>query len=477
MCAGLPALLAMLLAAYWLSVPLIGIGGDEPHYQILAASVVRDADLDLRNNYAEDERTREIFGRIEPHVYPTDAGWMPYHTPGLGFVLGVPFELGGQLGSRLALSLGPLLLALVSWRWFRSRLSAPATAWLTMAVAVSLPAVFGATQIYPDLLGGFVMVGLAAWVWSDGVRRSSLGWTSFWLVTGLVVWLHLKFAAPAVILAAIGGWVAWREVAAGVASSHRQLACAAAFLPGPVAMAWFHHHGFGTIWGGRTAVELSTDVLRGLSLFLGLHFDQGQGMLFQHPLLFVGGLGALGVMLRRQPLVAFAWGGLYLSLVVPNAMQLARYGGGGPAGRFGWSALWLWLVPIGVAVAVHRDWATRMARPFAAGSLLYQALLAGRWIPEPRVLFPVLAEALDERNSLFPVAWRGLLPSFYFWDYWTYLVYPPNLVWMGMAAGLIVAGFRVGRVTAASSLSASTPSERSWPRSDDPPPASGDRTS
>ena len=322
-CAGLPAWLAGLLAAYWLSVPLIGIGGDEPHYQILAASIVRDADLDLRNNYAEDERTREIFGRIEPHVYPTEAGWMPYHTPGLGFVLAVPFELGGQLGSRLALSLGPVLLALVSWRWLRPRLSAPATAWLTTAVVMSLPAVFGATQIYPDLLGGFVIVGLAAWVWSDAARRSAVGWTSFWLVAGLVVWLHLKFAAPAAILAALGARVAWREVSAGRASLRRQIGCGAA--------------------------------------------------------------GALG----------------------PAAMT---------------------------------DRAAGLARPLAGGSLLYQALLAVRWIPEPRVLFPVLAEALDERNSLFPAFWRGLVPSFYFWDYWTYLFYPPNLVWMAVAAGLLGIG-------------------------------------
>ena len=356
---ALPALLASLLTVYWLSVPLIGIGGDEPHYQILAASLIRDRDLDLRNNYAEDEESGEIFGRIEPHVYRTDAGWMPYHTPGLGFVLAVPFAIGGQLGSRIALSLFPVLLAAACVRWFGQWVTLPETAGLAAGTVLSLPAIFGAT----------------------------------------------------------------------------------AFLAGPLSLAWFHYRGFGTIMGGRGATELSADVLRGLELFLGLHFDQAQGMLFQHPLLVVAGLVSLGIVIRARPTIVLPWSVLYLSLIVPNAMQLARYGGGAAAGRFGWSAIWLWLVPVGFALARHRADVARFVRPAVVASLVYQLALATRWLPEPGVLFPALSEVLAERNSLFPVAVRGLLPSYYFWDYRSYLTYPQNLVWLVVVSAFVGLGF------------------------------------
>lgn len=202
----------------------------------------------------------------------------------------------------------------------------------------------------------------------------------------------------------------------------------------------FNLYAFGSVGGGRSAAELSLDPWRGLELLLGLHFDQGQGMLFQQPWLVLGGLFSLGILIRARHAVVLPWLALYAALVLPNAMQLARYGGGGPAGRFGWSAVWLWLVPLGLVLAgPHAAWA-RYVRPFVATCLAYQLMLAVRWVPEPTVLFPVLSETLAERNSLFPEVLRGLLPSFYFWDYRSYLLYPPNVVWVTGGLALVAFG-------------------------------------
>ena len=49
------------LAVWWTSSERIGrLQGDEPHYLIMSASVLRDADFDLRNSYAFDAETNEI---------------------------------------------------------------------------------------------------------------------------------------------------------------------------------------------------------------------------------------------------------------------------------------------------------------------------------------------------------------------------------------------------------------------------------
>ena len=62
-CAG-ATLLTALLAFWWSTTDRISLTGDEPHYLMVTASVLRDGDLDLANNYAEDARTREIYGPV-----------------------------------------------------------------------------------------------------------------------------------------------------------------------------------------------------------------------------------------------------------------------------------------------------------------------------------------------------------------------------------------------------------------------------
>jgi hypothetical protein len=107
---------------------------------------------------------------------------------------------------------------------------------------------------------------------------------------------------------------------------------------------------------------------------------------------------------------------------------MARFGGGGPSGRFGWSAAWLWMIPIGLVVADRRDRLERFVRPMVLVALAYQAALALRWVPDPGVLMPELDERIWARNSLFPPDLRYVVPSFYFWDFRSYLSYIPNVL-------------------------------------------------
>jgi hypothetical protein len=177
-----------------------------------------------------------------------------------------------------------------------------------------------------------------------------------------------------------------------------------------------------------------------LEIFLGLHLDQAQGMFLQQPLLLPGLIGA-GYMLRRRHPLTVPWLLLYGSLILPNSMELTRYGGGGPAGRFAWSAMWLWLVPLGIWLQDERTALERYVRPVVLTALAYQAALAARWVQTPLTLFTSYQEALWERNSLFPVDLRHFLPSFYFWDFESYLSHPPNVVWVTAATLLLIAGF------------------------------------
>ena len=87
----------------------------------------------------------------------------------------------------------------------------------------------------------------------------------------------------------------------------------------------------------------------------------------------------------------------------------------------------------------------RTIRRIACACLAYQALLAIRWLPNPHVLFPVLEENPALRDSLFPVALRAWVPSFYFWDFHSYWTYGPNLIAYAVAAGVLMSGMRIFR--------------------------------
>jgi hypothetical protein len=111
--------------------------------------------------------------------------------------------------------------------------------------------------------------------------------------------------------------------------------------------------------------------------------------------------------------------------------------------------VWLWVVPLGYLFEGRDEPWHRYVKPVVIACLVYQALLAARWLREPRVLFPSLEENLAARNSLFPVGLRAWLPSFYFWDFSSYWTYRPNVVAYATIGLLLLSGLLGRRADAA----------------------------
>ena len=446
---AIPVAIAMLVTLWFVHLGEPRVTGDEPHYLVMADGLVHDRTFDLRDAYTREGQTQRIYGSPlpAPHVIIVNHRWGPYHEPGLAMLLALPFFAGGTLGARLALCLIAGVLPLCVFRWLGTRMPVSTAAWLTAGLTIGVPFTFGASQIYPDLPAGIVATILLLWLLNDASGRDdrapSAAWAAFWIAAGLLPWLNLKFLATTVAL----------TIAAFVATAMRPrprgwrtplLTCVLVLI-GPITLGLLHSWAFGTMLGPRGAAELTTSPGRAAMMLLGLHFDQSQGMFWQQPLLLAG-VAAFVPFARRRPAMAVIWTAVYLSLIVPDAFELARYGGGAPAGRFGWSAAWMWIVPIGCflgdASASAASRAGRAVRPIVCACLAYQALLAIRWLPDPHVLFPVLEENLALRDSLFPVALRAWLPSFYFWDFRSYWTYGPNVIAYAVVAGLLMSGIR-----------------------------------
>jgi len=105
-----PARLFVILAALFASlaayfVPRMDASGDEPHYLVMAQSLWREGDLDLRDNYAREDWREFRGGPTEPHYAAPrkDGRPFPGHAPGLPFLLAPVYALGGRLACAVLL--------------------------------------------------------------------------------------------------------------------------------------------------------------------------------------------------------------------------------------------------------------------------------------------------------------------------------------------------------------------------------------
>lgn len=231
------------------------VSGDEPHYLIITQSLIADGDLDLANNYANNDA--RLFGHADltddGHTVVTPAGaTQSKHDIGLPVLLlpiygaaeviaqWIPeawlsyFQLNQGLFAYALISLALNALTACGMALLAQALGAGAdsrASWLVLLVAISPPVVSHAFLVFPETIALFV-TALVVWaarkVRPDEQARYRLHMVLFCL--GVLPWLHRKYSIYVFALA----WLLLflrREVVTRWSSARRVLAAALFLLP------------------------------------------------------------------------------------------------------------------------------------------------------------------------------------------------------------------------------------------------------
>lgn len=317
------AALALYLAAGLWYTTRLRVSGDEPHYLLMAQSLWREGDLDLRDNLAREDWREYTPGPIEEHYGAPRQDGRPYpaHSVGLPWLLAPAYAAGGRLACVVVLAVaGAALVALVPSLALRLGVTPPA-AWLAWTAALGPPVFFYSFHVYTEAVSALALYGALFLLTGAPSVASAVG---AGLLAGALPWLHVKVIAAA----AVAGLVAlWRLRGPALAAF---AAAAGLMMIGYVA---YLEHVFGrptplAIYGGAPAQMSGSPAVA----VAGLLLDRSFGLLPHAPVFLVGLAGMTALWRRRRdtwPLILAATA--VLAPVLPWRMW---WGGQSPAGRF-----------------------------------------------------------------------------------------------------------------------------------------------
>ena len=325
--------------------------GDEPHYLMVTQSLVADHDLDLANNYANNDG--RLFGHDHlltgAHVARDRVGRLAsVHDIGLSILLVVPYIAARSLANRVPTAIlnrfrmdgGLFTYALISVMLIALTAVAvallvdaavsvsgrPWSAWVIGLAAISPPIASHAFLVFPDVIAFFVTV-IVVW-YSTRTAADDARWFP-WLATalGLLPWMHRKYSFYVFGLLFLVLWLR-RDVVRRLSKRLFALAVMLFLVPQFALHLWTIVQ-WGTIWGpqlvGPSAFNIST-LAAGLP---GLWLDRQSGVLAYAPLYWIVPVCWIVSWHRTWPYFVPA-----LLLYVPMAAFVEWWGGFAPAARY-----------------------------------------------------------------------------------------------------------------------------------------------
>ena len=435
--------------------------GDEPHYLIVAHSLVGDGDIDLADDYRRRVHAPYHPAALSPHYKPGLGEGTRYSMHGLGLpvLLAPAYAVGQRLGPEAMVALPRAVLALlyglfawVLYGFIEETVSARAAAYGTAATTLLAPLLFAPLFIFPEvpamLLALFAFRELVrraplpgatessratARAQQPPVEKSGLGVAretdaaghaaEIWcgLALAALPWLGVKYIPLAGTVFLAGIWCAapaarvsraWRSgvpLAGGLLlhalftwALYGSISPMAVYLgAGPQAGA----PALGGDWSAYVAAWPGA-----VATAIGYLLDQKDGLLAYGPHFLLASVG-LGWLWRRERGLVVMLALVVASYVGPYALS-QQLGGQGPPVRPLMAVLWALGPALGVGLAL-----VSTARGYAVlrGALLaLSTMLTLAYAAQPQLLphdYPVLASRLLQNYTPYGSGWWRLFPQ------------------------------------------------------------------
>jgi hypothetical protein len=259
--------------------------GDEPHYLITAHSIYHDHDVDIVNNYENEDYLAFYSGdlKAERHLkYYKDRTVLHHIMPGVPLIIMPAYAVAGLTGVHLFLS---MLMAWAMICLYRtSRCYVPQnSAWIiTVILGLTYPIIAYSQAIFPESLAFFLVAFIISQIIAPPDQFFRLRTIAVGGALGLLPHLNFKMGVLSLLLFIFWLWTERRHMLALIIWSSGPI-----FLFAVLFFTWLYsQYGelspeiFGALPGYARYQEESS-VLQGS---LGLFFDQKFGLFFNAPL-------------------------------------------------------------------------------------------------------------------------------------------------------------------------------------------------
>ncbi|MDH4198100.1 MAG: hypothetical protein OEW05_11865, partial [Candidatus Aminicenantes bacterium] len=317
------ALVVLNFGAWTLLREGITFSGDEPHYLLMAHSLLHGGDLDLADNYENrDYRAYiQVPVKLDPHVVEgaKPGSRYSFHSPGTAFYLLPFYALGSLLGRtglillvRFGMSLVGALLVLHLYLFvLKETRDESAALWLYALALLTTPLYFYSIHVYPEIIVALLsFVAFRMLRDGDGLTRGKAVFAG--LVLASFFWFHaLKYIFIAVPLLVFG----LRAFVRKRRRADETGLFLAAFATLTALYFIFQHALYGSAslstvsWRGSLGAGETVDYLKWLATGIplkfrwetlaGYFFDQKDGLFLYAPVWLFAFLGAAAMVRKR----------------------------------------------------------------------------------------------------------------------------------------------------------------------------------
>ncbi|CAN5402666.1 hypothetical protein BH10PAT3_BH10PAT3_4020 [soil metagenome] len=394
------------------------ITGDEPHYMLMARSLVKDHDLNLKNNYQNND-SADFYPGLSPKFQVgygqgenDTSRWYSIHGIGLPLLIAPGLWLFGVKGVEVTMVLLATITVILSWIWVETTTKSKKYAY-SAAVALLMCYSYNGLSgyVYPDIV--IAGLSLAALIIIQRYYMYKIARFGFGFIIGFMPLLHFKSLAVCLPLLIVMLYKVW--------TNKKKIPWEAGALFIPMFLYLFLSiHGWFGVWN-------PTHIYKGLGLIhvspiaviSGVLFDSMRGLLVYNPVILLIFAGILiWYKLRKESFL------LTIFVALPSLFILATFGawqgGDSQLGRYSMDFLPLFLPSIAfVFVVVVRNWQKLLIWLLFAATLgiTVQSIALKRMYIRSETRSPNFAQI--ERGTGLPI--DRLLPTF---DERTKSVYP-----------------------------------------------------